>query len=308
MNNQTKMAKFKKAYRKKWKHVIYIMPILIWWFIIAIYPRLEIFPMSLYEWNPVTNHKEFVGLYYFKLMFTRSLDYTLRDTWNTCMYVFYLFIIQTTLAFILSLALQKNTKHNNFFRALFFLPLVFSTSMVSLTWAYMYDPNVGIINNILAIFQPDKYPGFSYFTENWMAILVVVIVHIWANIGYTITILTSGLNTISEDLGEAAQIDGANRWQTFWHITVPLMLPTILRNTLLTISTGATASDYQFLLGNRSQIVEYDTWATLLYKNLTMATDYGPVCAMSVVFFVVLSVLAIIQFVAMKKVEDKILG
>ena len=308
MNNQTKMTKFKKAYRKKWKHVIYITPILIWWFIIAIYPRLEIFPMSLYEWNPVTNHKEFVGLYYFKLMFTRSLDYTLRDTWNTCMYVFYLFIIQTTLAFIISLALQKSTKHNNFFRALFFLPLVFSTSMVSLTWSYMYDPNVGIINNFLAIFQPDKYPGFSYFTENWMAILVVVIVHIWANIGYTITILTSGLNTISEDLGEAAQVDGANRWQTFWHITVPLMLPTILRNTLLTISTGATTSDYQFLLGNRGQIVEYDTWATLLYKNLTMATDYGPVCAMSVVFFVVLSVLAIIQFVAMRKVEDKVLG
>ncbi len=308
MKNQTKMTKFKKAYRKKWKHVIYIMPILIWWFIIAIYPRLEIFPMSLYEWNPVTNHKEFVGLYYFELMFTRSLDYTLRDTWNTCMYVFYLFLIQTLLAFIISLALQKSTRHNNFFRALFFLPLVFSTSMVSLTWAYMYDPNVGIINNFLAIFQPDKYPGFSYFTENWMAILVVVIVHIWANIGYTITILTSGLNTISEDLGEAAQVDGAGRWRTFWHITVPLMLPTILRNTLLTISTGATTSDYQFLLGNRGQIVEYDTWATLLYKNLTMATDYGPVCAMSVVFFVVLSVLAIIQFVAMRKVEDKVLG
>jgi len=279
-----------------------------WWFIIAIYPRLEIFPMSLYEWNPVTNHKEYVGLYYFKLMFTRSLDYTLRDTWNTCMYVFYLFIIQTALAFILSLALQKSTKHNNFFRALFFLPLVFSTSMVSLTWSYMYDPNIGIINNILAIFQPDKYPGFSFFTENWMAILVVVIVHIWANIGYTITILTSGLNTISDDLGEASKVDGANKWQSFWHITVPLMLPTILRNTLLTISTGATTSDYQFLLGNRGQIVDYDTWATLLYKNLTMATDYGPVCAMSVVFFVVLSALAIIQFVAMRKVEDKVLG
>ena len=76
MNNQTKMAKFKKAYRKKWKHVIYIMPILIWWFIIAIYPRLEIFPMSLYEWNPVTNHKEFVGLYY--------LQRQLYSKWALC--------------------------------------------------------------------------------------------------------------------------------------------------------------------------------------------------------------------------------
>ena len=299
---------WKKAYRKKWKHVLLVTPILVWWFIIAIYPRLEIFPMSLYEWNPVTNHKVYVGLYNFKMMFTRSLDYTLRDTWNTCLYVIYLLIIQTLLAMILSVALQKNSKHNSFFRAFFFLPMVFSTSMVGLTWAYMYDPNVGIINNMLAIFNPEKYPGFSFFAENWMAILVVVLVHIWANIGYTLTILTSGLNTISDDLGEAAQMDGATKWQSFWRITIPLMLPTILRNTLLTITTGAAASDYQYLLGNSAQIVEYDTWATLLYKNLTMAVDYGPVCAMSVVFFFVLGAITIVQFISMRKVEDRILG
>lgn len=306
--NQNRLAKIKKSYRKTWKHVLYVMPILIWWFIIAIYPRLEIFPMSLYEWNPVTSDKEFVGLYYFKLMFTRSLKYTLRDAYNTCLYVFYLLVIQTVLAMILSVALQKSTRHNSFFRAFFFLPMVFSTSMVSLTWAYMYDPNVGIINNFMAIFQPDKYPGVTFFEKNWMAILMVVLVHIWANIGYTITILSSGMSTISDDLGEAAKVDGATPWQSFWKITMPLMLPTILRNTLLTITTGANASDYQYLLGSRAQIMEYDTWSTILYKNITMATDYGPVCAMSVVFFFVLGGLTIFQFVAMRKVEDAVLG
>ena len=308
MNNQVKSTKWKKAYQKKWKHVIYIMPILIWWFIIGIYPRLEIFPMSLFEWNPVTGGKEFVGLYYYKIMFGRSLEYTLRDALNTCTYILFLFLIQTVLAMLLAVALQKNTKQNNFFRALFFLPMIFSTSMVSLMWAYMYDPNIGVINNFMSFLQPEKYPGFSFFSENWMAVLVVVLVHIWANIGYPITIFTSGMNTVSEDLGEAAQVDGATRWQSFWKITMPLMLPTILRNTLLTITTGATASDYQLLLGNMSQMTEYDTWATVLYKNIRMATDYGPACAMSVVFFVVLGTLTIIQFVVMKKVEDKVLG
>lgn len=306
--NEQKFANMKRAYRKKWKHVLYIMPILIWWFIIAIYPRLEIFPMSLYKWNPVTSAKEFVGLYYFKIMFTHGAEYTWRGAINTCIYIFYLFLIQTVLAMVLAVAMQKNTKHNAFFRAFFFLPMVFSTSMVSLTWAYMYDPNVGVINNILAFFNPDKYPGMSFFTENWIAVLVVVIVHIWANIGYPITLFTSGMNTISEDLGEAARMDGATRWQSFWKITMPLMLPTILRNTLLTITTGANASDYQVLLGNRAQTMEYDTWATLLYKNITLATDYGPVCALSVVFFFILGGITIFQFVAMRKVEDSILG
>lgn len=308
MEMLVKLEKFKRNYRKKHKYFLYITPSLIIWFILTVYPKLQAYPMSFFEWNPLTGEKTFVGWYNYVVMFTRNLRPTLEDAGNTLCYVLYLLVIQSVLAMILALAMQKNTRNNRFFRAFFFLPMVFSTSMVSLTWAYMYDPNLGIINNFLAIFEPSKYPGFNFYFENWSEILCVVIVHIWANIGYTITILTSGLNTISEDLNEAAKIDGANSKQAFWKITFPLWLPTILRNMLLTITTGAVAHDYQVLLGNRTTVMDYDTWSTVLYKNLLGATDYGPVCAMGVVMSIVLGGITLIQYLTMRKVEKEIYG
>lgn len=303
-----KVEKFKRNYRKKYKYFLYIAPSLVVWFVLVVYPKLQAYPMSFFEWNPLTGEKTFVGWYNYIIMFTRNLRPTLQDAGNTLCYVLYLLFIQTILATILALAMQKNSKGNRFFRAFFFMPMVFSTSMVSLTWAYMYDPNLGVINNFLAILDPSKYPGFNFYSENWSEILCVVIVHIWANIGYTITILTSGLNTISEDLNEAAKIDGANSRQSFWRITVPLWMPTILRNMLLTITTGAVAHDYQVLLGNRTTVMDYDTWSTVLYKNLLGATDYGPVCAMGVIMSIVLGIITLIQYLAMKKVERDIYG
>ncbi len=307
MNSQNKMTKWKRQYRKKWKHVLYIIPILIIWFIFAIYPRIEVFPMSLYEWNPVTNRKIYKGFYYFKLMFTRNLKYTMRDIKNTCYYVAFLLVIQSVLAMILTLALRRDTKVNRFFRAFFFMPMVFSSAMVALTWSYMYDPNLGVINNILAMFS-DKFPGFSFFDKDWMAILVVVIVHIWANIGYTIMILNSGLTTISDELAEAAKVDGATTWQSFWKIEFPLMLPTFLRMILMTISTGAMACEYQYLLGNKADVMTYDTLGTQLYKSLSSATNYGPVCAVSVCVFFILGGITLFQYIVMNKVENRILG
>ena len=308
MTNEDKKAKRRKKFRTVWKHVLWLIPLYVIWFILAVYPQLEVFPMSLYKWNPVTDMKEYVGLYYYEIMFDLRWSDTLRGIINTVLYVVFLMGIQTSLAMILSVSLRKNTRHNKLFRAFFFLPMVFSGSMVCLTWAYMYDPNLGVINNIMALFQPDKYPGISFFGTNGMAILCAVVVHIWQNMGYPITQLTSGMNTIADDLEEAARVDGATKWQSFWRIEIPLLLPTIMRMILLTILTGTIANAYQVLLGNRSVVADYDTFGAQLYKGMFTALDYGPLCALSVCLFFVLGGVTLIQFVSLRKIEDRILG
>lgn len=308
MTKEDKKAKRRKAFRNVWKHVLWLIPLYIIWFILAVYPQLEVFPMSLYEWNPVTNMKEFVGLYYYEIMFDLRWSDTLRGIINTVLYVVFLMVIQTSLAMILSVSLRKNSRHNKFFRAFFFLPMVFSGSMVCLTWQYMYDPNLGVINNIMAMFDPTTFPGVSFFSSNAIAILCAVIVHIWQNMGHPITQLTSGMNTISDDLDEAARVDGATKWQSFWRIEIPLLLPTIMRMILLTILTGTMANAYQVLLGNRSIVEDYDTFGAQLYKGMFTALDYGPLCALSVCLFFVLGAVTLIQFVSLRKIEDKILG
>ena len=290
------------------RFALYTLPILIVWFVLSIYPHLEVIPLSFYKWSPMSRNKEFVGLFYYKMLFTHQWTETKRYIVNTLLYVLYLFLIQTVLALLLALILQKNTRHNKFFRALFFLPMVFSSVMVSLTWSYMYDPNLGIINNILGSLGVGGYPGHSFFKPDAMALLCIVIVHIWANIGYPITIYTSGLQTISNDLYEAAKIDGCNIWQNFWRITFPLLLPTLLRTTMLTLTTGAMAYDYVLMMGSRMTMVSFDTWASAIYKGITLDTNYGMVSAKSVLLFILMVVICVAQYLATKKAEDAYLG
>ncbi len=308
MTKRTKKSRIVQKYRKKWKYIITMAPILFFYVLFAIYPNIAVIPMSLYDWSPIRKSRYFVGLKNFRLMFTVGLEETIKKAGNTMIYIFGLFLIQTILALILSLALQKNSRKNKFFRAFFFVPMVFSSTMISMTWAYMYDPNLGIINNILGLFGVNGFPGTNLLAVRWQAVLLIVFVHIWANIGYPITIITSGLNTISGDLGEAATIDGANSWQTFSRITFPLLLPTLFRLSLMTITTGALAADYIIMIGSRSASMPYDTWAAAIYKQTMGSIDYGGVSAMAVVMFAFLSIASLIQFVAMNKVENKILG
>lgn len=290
------------------RYFLYVLPILVIWFVLEIYPHLEVFPLSLYKWTPMSNKKEYVGLYYFKMLFTIQWKDTSHIILMTLLYVLDLFLIQTVLALMLTLILQKNTRHNKFFRALFFLPMIFSSVTVSLTWSYMYDPNLGIINNLLGLLGVDGYPGHVFLSPDSMAILCIVLVHIWANIGYPITIYTSGLQTISDDLYEAARLDGVNKWQNFWHITFPLLLPTLLRTTMLTLTTGAMAYDYVLMLGSRMANVSYDTWAASIYKSISLDTNYGMVSAKSVILFITMVIICVAQYITTKKAEDSFLG
>ncbi len=307
MKNTT-LRNIKRSYNSKWKYVLYMSPMLFLYILFVYYPRISIIPLSLYKWGPYTSVKEFVGFFNYELLFSIRLKETLGYIANSLMYVAGLFCIQTVLALVLAIALQKNTMINKFFRTYFFFPMVLSSTIVSLTWAYMYDPNLGVINSMLGSLGFKGFPGYDFFGQNWRAVLLIVCVHIWAKIGYPMMIIYSGLNSISEDLGEAAKIDGANRWQTFWKVTLPLMLPTLLRLSLMTISTGFMASDYVVMLGSRSSIKAFDTLSAYVYKKTLMSSTYGEVSAVSVIMLLFLGTVSIIQFLAMRKVENQILG
>lgn len=302
--------KLRNWYRKHryFRYILYALPILLVWFVLSIYPHVQIIPLSTYKWGTFVQSKEFVGAYYYKMLFTYQWSDTWRYIRNTLWYIFFLFAIQTVMALSLALILQKNTTHNKAFRALFFLPMVFSATMVSLTWSYMYDPNLGIINTLLGALGVEGYPGHNFFKPDWCAILFIVLVHIWHNIGYPITIFTSGLQTIPTDLYEAATLDGTTVWTKFWKVTFPLLLPTILRTTMLTLSTGALAYDYVLMMGSRMTTVSFDTWGSAIYKTISLDTDYGMASARSVILFVILVILCVVQYLATKKVEDSYLG
>ncbi len=293
---------FYKKYRHM-KYILVIIPSLVAWFTFSVYPNLEVFVLGFYKWNGISKVKEFVGWENFGYLIN-DLDFS-QGVMNSIFYILFLFLFQTVLSLLLAVILKNNTTHNKFFKTFFFLPLVFSSVMVGLTWGYMYDPNLGIINTIMTNLGFKSFEGFDWLFEPTRGVLCVVLVHIWANIGYPLTIITAGLNSISDTLYEAAHVEGASRTRAFMSITIPLLMPTLLRISMLTLSTGALAFDYVFLLGSTMQASPFDTISVRIYKSLS-GDNLGMPAAMGSFLGVVLMMIFVLQFVITKKVEDSV--
>jgi len=275
------------------------------WFVLIIYPNLEIFPLAFYKWNGISKVKKFVGFENSSIIFSQQRFK--QQLINTALYVLFLLLVQTVTSVPLVNILKTNTTHNKFFRTFFFLPLVFSSVMVGLTWSYMYDPNCGILNELLTKIGLEGFKGFAWLGTPVRAIFFIVIVHIWANIGYPITILTAGLKNIPDTLYEAADVEGCGKIRAFWSITLPLLMPTIMRLLLLTISTGAMAFDYVFFLMGSSLVpTEFDTLSVSVYRGITSGQNLGLPCALSVMMAIVLLVVFVIQYIVTNKIENAI--
>lgn len=303
MTTETKKQRCMRAWKKKWRYLVAIIPSLVLYFIFCVYPNISVFPLSLYEWSPLSSTKTFVGLQNFRMIFVISKDETVQIILNTVTYVLALLIIQTLLGMIFALMLHKNTKIRRGIRTYFYIPKILSVAVVGLTWQYMYDPNLGIINNILGALGVEGFPGTFFFKEAFTSVIMVVCVHIWANMGHALMYLISGFTTISDDLYEAAKIDGANGWKQFWHITLPLLTPSLSRYTLLTMTTGVMTADYLYVLEAR----EADNLASHIFRMTRSGTAYGMVSAYGVLMFIVVGALMIIQFVSMNKIEKSIM-
>jgi len=281
-----------------------MLPGLIVWFVLAIWPHLQVFPMAFYKWNGFSSNKVFVGWQNFE-SFYRSSGFMVGLK-NTVLYVLFLFVVQTVLSVVLAVVLKRNTRLNRFFRTFFFLPLVFSSVMVGLTWGYMFDPNLGMLNQIFGALGIKSLESFNWLGEPVRAIFCIVMVHIWANIGYPLTILTAALQTIPDDLYEVSEIEGATSMQQFRKVTLPLITPALLRITLLTVITGAMAFDYIIILGSSVGTAnEFDTWAVKIYQGL-LGPNLGVPAAIGVFLGAVLFIIFLIQFVFTKKAEDAI--
>lgn len=290
------------------KYYLVAIPLLVFWFILHIYPNIEIFGISFYRWNGLSNNMTWLGLQNFKVIF-KSDQWFKKYFFNTSSYVVYTVVIQTILAMMLALVLRKSNPRNNFFRALFFLPIVLSSVAIGLTWSYIYDPNVGLLHSFFEALGLDKLAGFQYISGRYQALFFIALVGIWSGIGIPITLFTAGFQSIPEEIYEASALDGANGWQTFWGITLPQMVPTILRVMMLTISGAAMAFDLVLLLGG-SQLLnvrEFDTWSVAIYKAMVADTNYGMVAANSTVLAVFLFIICLVQYIMTKKAEDSYL-
>lgn len=289
---------------RHFKYLLFILPAFALWFVFALLPNLQVFWLSLFEWNGISEVKKYVGLDNFRKFFILP-ELSFRIIGNTFFYILFLSILVTILATLLAVVLKKNTGFNRLFRSMVFFPFVLSTVAVGLTWGLIYDPNFGIISAGLQVL------GFSPIQKDWLGIpvfsvLMIVLTQIWHGLGVPVTISIAGLMSIPETLYEAAVIEGAGSANKFFRITLPLFLPTLSRIMLLNTISGALAFDYIFVIRNAMMTTQYDTMAAHMYRSMMSSQSVGLTSSIGVMISIFVFIVFLIQFVVTKKIENAI--
>ena len=193
--------------------------------------------------------------------------------------------IQHPLAILVAAVLDKlQGKAEGIFRCIYFIPNVISVAVIAYLWKFIYNPDFGLLNNIAKAFG---HPGKINWLSQQNAIWSVLIVLIWHGFGWGMLIYYTGIKNIDPVLYEAASIDGANWWTTFFKITLPLMKPVIQINVTMAIISALKQMETVYLLTNGGPNNSTQFAANYLYQQAFKAFKYGYGNAIGVVVIVI---------------------
>ena len=241
---------------------------------------------------------DFIGLAnYKKLLHDKAFAISLR---NSLLLAIGFICIQHPLAMIVAAVLDKlGGKGENFFRCVYFIPNVISVAVIAYLWKFIYNPDFGLLNNIIKAFGGKG--DINWFGTD-TAIWSVLIVLIWHGFGWGMLIYYTGIKNIDPTLYEAAAIDGASQTQTFLRITLPLMKPVIQVNVTMAVISALKQMETVYLLTNGGPGNSTQFAANYLYQQAFKAFKYGYGNAIGVVFIII----CLIVTVLLNKVfEDK---
>ena len=224
-----------------------------------------------------------------------------RAIYNTMGYVVFQVAIMVFLSLITALILNRNIKARGFFRSVFFYPVLLSPIVVALIWKWILQEN-GLLNGILTIIGFDKAP---FLVNVQWARFWVIMISVWAFMGFYTLILLAGLQSIPADLYEAASIDGANSWQSFTKITLPLLMPTMIVVLVLSLIRAVQVFDivFAFTGGGPGTATLYIVQFIYNYGFSSPNKQFGLAAAASLLMAGVLIILTVVQLSVRREEE-----
>ncbi len=283
---------------------IFLSVSLIFFIAIRWWPTLLAFDISFRNWNVFQGSGPWVGLANYEriwedLFKPRS---AVRAAFsNTFRYVLFGVPIQLTLALCTALLLARVRVLAGFFRAAYFIPFVTSLVAVAFVWNWLYAPQGGLINQLLKM---AGLPTQQFLRDTSLALPSITAVAIWRSIGFAIVIFLAGLQQIPDIYYEAAQIDGANRWQMFWRITLPLLNPVIVYLAVLQTIDFLRMFDLVQNMTQGGPLKSTTTVVLEVYNEGFSSYNMGYAAALTVILFLVILLITVIQLrVLSRRVE-----
>jgi len=261
---------------------LFVLPAFLFFIIAFVYPLIRSFQMSFFVKNLASGENEFIGLgNYIEAWRDEIFLLSLK---NTVIFTVSCVFFQLVLGMGLALLLNNNFKGRNFFRGILLFPWVFAPLIAGLVWKWMYHPQLGIVNDLLLKLKIIKHP--YVWLDRDMALTSVTITQVWRLIPFAMLMLLAGLQSISNDLYEAAELDGAGRFHKFIYITLPQLKSVILSVTLLDIIWTFVFFDLIYIMTAGGPAHRSEVLATYVYKTTFnyLRFGYGSALAWTSVF------------------------
>ena len=268
---------------------IFLLPNLVGFLVFMVGPTIGSIAISFSSWS-LLNAPTFAGLQNYSDLLKDSVFW--QTLGNTAYYVFVKVPLNMFLSLLLASFLNKEIHGRNALRTIFFLPMVASSVSVALIWQPLLDPTSGMVNKLLSFIHLGPYPWI--LSPNW-AMPSVIMVATWKELGYFMVIFLAGLQGISSTYYEAAEIDGANAVQSFWHITVPLISPTTFFVLITSIIGSFQIFDLTTVLTNGGPANATNTLVMYVYQAGFKFFRMGYASAVAYALFIIILAFTLIQ-------------
>jgi alpha-1,4-digalacturonate transport system permease protein len=277
---------------------LFLMPNLLIFLLFIIIPAFGNFYLSLFRTSPYAP-SVFIGLQNFRYILTID-DLFLRSLKNLFSFVFFDVSAIVVLSVGVAVMLNQSIRGKNFFRSAFFFPVLLSPVVVALVWGWILNYRFGILNAFILKLGLEALP---WLLRPDLARMWVIIVHVWATMGFFTIIILAGLQSIPASLYEAAEVDGSRRYQDFLYITLPMLAPSIATVTILGMIRGFEIFDHVYILTGGGPGTATMMVVQYVYRAAFELDQQGRAAAASLVIFCILLVLTLTQYLLGRKKE-----
>lgn len=279
-----------------WAYIL-VAPTIMGLIVLNIYPFFQTIYMSLLKSQGLGPTK-FIGFKNFEKLFTDSLIW--QSTSNTIYFMVLTVPVGVFIALILATLLNSKIRGRDVYRGIYFLPMVVAPAAVAMVWRWIFNAECGILNQFLGVFG---IPAVNWLSDPNTALLSCAIICIWSAIGYDLVLILAGLQSIPRMYYEACEIDGASAAQRFFHITVPLISPTLFFVVMMRVMSSIKQFDtvYMLIKSSNPAYKKGVTLMVLFYREAFEKFNKGYASAIVLWSFALICALTFIQFIAEKK-------
>ncbi len=273
---------------------IYLAPAMLVILVFLYLPIILNFMNSLYKWGAISKEVSFVGFKYYKEL---AEDEVIRTALkNNVIFAITSVICQIGVSLVISAVLESRwlRRWQSVFRTIYFIPSLLMITVTGITFKMLYSPNLGLLNPILEKMGVDT-SNIAVLADSKTAIWGVAAMSQWQFIGYTVVLFIVAMQNISDDIYEAAELDGASGIQRFFYITVPLMKNTIMINMIIVITGAFRVYDEVYVMTGGGPGTSTQTLATYLYQIGFKNDQMGYASAIAFFVFIITFILGLFQ-------------